>query len=886
MATHVSHIASDLDSIIARNVTGIVERLKKPTFTCCYEWKLPSFTTDQIEQLLKGFIREEAKQNELYIPHDVISICATYYYDTNILERVKKAPNGDAFKSNLFTVGPFKFYMDMFPNGYDKDSIGNIDWFLNLSSLSPTLCKIAFKYKIEIIEIKHEYTNTARLNHDELSVGWGELKRTEIEHVNTLTFVVCIMIYDLFDERDQSLMHQNLHLFTPKPLHQLPVNQRFIMSLPANAEFYANETQFIESRDICYASLPSGCGSWTAADHELHLIKNSKNGEKFESDIFIANGLKWCLRMYPNGAGPNDEGRVDLGIYLVTLSPNISKLWIQYKILLHETGTYREDTVGFARRAMGYLFITQLSFPQIQKLDMLSFNAEIIIFDVYNQKGNVITNYRDMHNISLGNMVNAQYKWTPDMNTIKSIKESQPAAMFLSDFFVLHGFKWFLELYPKGQVASDNNDGNDVNLYLTLLSIPPNLNSVSLSFELCLEERNAKYGAFEQMGSKCMSYGWPSNILKTADLITLNEMTFAVHITLIDTYDDKGYALQYDTNDDDIKEPTPLDVQVQDKAISGAITLPMSSYQWLISDASFISKIKNAQNADYFPSQIFMLHSLKWVMQICPNGSSPNREGYFNWYLHLASLSTKISKLYVFYRILLEETQSLYEYRTIFQCRQPGKGWGNDKLLFPDACKLDTFTFKLDVMMIDVFDANGNKINDKYKEYVSPIIDSVIRDSFEWKIDTELMQKIKNAPNGKHFDSEMFVLCGFQWYFGMYPHGKDTSDMEEFKLFVQLASLPQMVSGLSCHFQLLVHETNTIYSDFAHFKDGFLFDGWQSSRIKSEKIKNLDRLTIKVVMKVIDVYGVDGMPITDQYAKNVDMFLPVCQHDRDTYYLD
>ena len=860
----------------------------KPSFTACYQWKLPEFNEHHVDHLTNGYIRDESKKYSLYVPRDVSNTCMQYYYNLNIINKVKTAENGQGFKSNLFSIGPFKFYMDVFPNGYDSESKGNIDWFLNLSSMSPTIQRIAFKYQVKIKENGHSYTNSARLNHDEVSVGWDEVSNKSIQELQSLTFLLFITIYDLFNYDDESIITQKRDLFTIKPIENI-LNQQELME---NKEFYTrsnegndliytpHDTEFIDSQNINSALLPSGCGSWIVDDKLLmDSIKRCKNGERFESELFMANGFKWCLKMYPNGTGINDKGRVDLGIYLVTMSPNISKLWMQYRILLHETGTFREDTVGFARRAMGYLFMTTLSFDELCKLDKLTFTTEIMIFDVYNEKGGIIQidEYQKMHNPLLENIINtATYQWNIDKKTILKIKECKPGDMVLSEFFGCFGFKWFLELYPKGQTVQQD----DVNLYLTLLSMPPNLTSVALNFELILVEMDAKYGAFEQMGSQCMSYGWPTRILKRDDLNKLESMTFKVNIGLIDLYDKNGFAIrstirtENEQKVDEIngygQEEMRMKENVGRNIIAPPLDLPKESYIWSIRELGFIHKIHNAGNAEYFPSDVFMLHGLKWTIQICPNGSSPVRKGFFNWYLHLASLPTNINKMYIFYRILLEETGSFYEYKTIFQCRQPGKGWGNDKLKHKDILDIDKFTFKLDIIIIDIFDNDGNNINNDYIKYTSDIIKDdeykrKLKDDYVWEIDEKSMNEIKKMKNGQSVKSVKFDLCGFDWFFEIYPAGKGKDDNDEFKLYLNLGELNDRVSGLSCHFQLFVEETSTIYSDFAHFRADFLFDGWQSSRIKTEQIQDFTNLTIKVVLKIIDVYDDKGMPITCQY---------------------
>ena len=85
----------------------------RPSFTACYEWKLPAFTYNYIDKLTEGYIRLKSKKYSLYVPRDITATCMTYYYDLNVTNSIKTASNGQGFKSNLFSIGPFKFYMDI-----------------------------------------------------------------------------------------------------------------------------------------------------------------------------------------------------------------------------------------------------------------------------------------------------------------------------------------------------------------------------------------------------------------------------------------------------------------------------------------------------------------------------------------------------------------------------------------------------------------------------------------------------------------------------------------------------------------------------------------------------------------------------------------------------
>lgn len=203
-------------------------------------------------------------------------------------------------------------------------------------------------------------------------------------------------------------------------------------------------SECMEEGQGAHSSLfPSECGLWSIGSAEMEEVMASKPGDKFESEMFTANGLKWTIKLYPNGVNEGDAGNVDLGIYLVSISPNIGKLWVQYRMFLQETGTMREDTVGFARRGRGYLFVTSLKLDELQslKLKTMNLSAEITMIDVYDDKGNAMkpADYGWMHSQSLhANRVKpTEYEWKPDALKIQKIKSAERGDVFFSDFFRL-----------------------------------------------------------------------------------------------------------------------------------------------------------------------------------------------------------------------------------------------------------------------------------------------------------------------------------------------------------------------------------------------------------------------------------------------------------------
>ena len=99
----------------------------KPSFTACYEWKLPAFTYNYIDKLTDGYLRLESKKYSLYVPRDITATCMTYFYDLNVTNSIKTASNGKDLNPIcsasvhssfiwIYVMSPFPCFISFFVN--------------------------------------------------------------------------------------------------------------------------------------------------------------------------------------------------------------------------------------------------------------------------------------------------------------------------------------------------------------------------------------------------------------------------------------------------------------------------------------------------------------------------------------------------------------------------------------------------------------------------------------------------------------------------------------------------------------------------------------------------------------------------------------------------
>ena len=115
---------------------------------------------------------------------------------------------------------------------------------------------------------------------------------------------------------------------------------------------------------------------------------------------------------------------------------------------------------------------------EIEELNCLTLICDIQIHDIMDHNGNLLNSKDICHpHIDLSNIRN--FKWIPTMD----IKHISAGNTFMSDIFILFGFKWYLWFIPKPHFNSTY-----FGLYLCLADLPPNISHILVYFKLIITE--------------------------------------------------------------------------------------------------------------------------------------------------------------------------------------------------------------------------------------------------------------------------------------------------------------------------------------------------------------------------------------------------------------
>ncbi len=345
----------------------------------------------------------------------------------------------------LFRNVFISIYLKFYPNGHQNSDIGWTHLFLRIASFPSYIQNISIYSQLSMENTNTKFHIVAKYSKDSPSWGWkkNKLKTENIQNLKEFKFKVLIRIIDIFDN--------NKDIITNKFIKN---NNNKIIKMPI-CKNYGNECFYI----------------WNINDiNIIENIKNASKGMNFLSPMFNMFGLKWYLELIPipdvdidnnNNNNNQDEKQKDLifestfYICLASSSPIIENITISYKVELIE--------MNIKNTNCGYLYdnysalVTGCIIPiNMNKCQKLTFKFSINFIDIYDKFGNNLTkNFISQNNnnkfakeIELN--ISDEYEWNI-LNDIllNKIKNASPGEFFLSNEFIMHGFKWVMKIERK-----------------------------------------------------------------------------------------------------------------------------------------------------------------------------------------------------------------------------------------------------------------------------------------------------------------------------------------------------------------------------------------------------------------------------------------------------
>ena len=171
-------------------------------------------------------------------------------------------------------------------------------------------------------------------------------------------------------------------------------------------------------------------------------------------------------------------------------------------------------------------------------------------------------------------------------------------------------------------------------------------------------------------------------------------------------------------------------------------------YIWKIND-KILQRMKNAKNGQRFDSEQFKIDVLDWELLFYPNGLDADDLGSFSSYLKLVSLPAKWKHVIICFNIKCNETRASRTFVKEFNGELDS--WGNSRIMsFSEIQPLNQLSFTISVRINEI------KLKHCYQLFYQRKLSISQCTNIQWKIDNELLSKMKLCKDGEFFSSPMF----------------------------------------------------------------------------------------------------------------------------------
>eukprot|EP01083_Nonionella_stella_P091140 254736_1 len=285
--------------------------------------------------------------------------------------------------------------------------------------------------------------------------------------------------------------------------------------------------------------------------------------------------------------------------------------------------------------------------------------------------------------------------------------------------------------------------------------------------------------------------------------------------------------------------------------------LHMGSYKWTISDAKLFSQMLSSNNKEQFVSPSFQIGGLKWIIQAYPNGIDEDSMGLFDIFVKLLSLPPKWDHIIVRRTIECLESSSKYTCIATYE-KDSSFGWCDGALSLKEVAQFKqlTFVIKITILRIELIE------NHQIFYEINTHLEYKQRYKIEWKIDKQLMHKMKASNTGKCYESE--IDKDGVWCIQCFPNGDNAASKGDVELYIQLCALPCDISKVEMRYTLSCVETlsrDTRVKEFDYDNDQSA--KWSHDVLSFESFKQYETLAFIAEINILNKYDLKGDMLSD-----------------------
>ena len=275
--------------------------------------------------------------------------------------------------------------------------------------------------------------------------------------------------------------------------------------------------------------------------------------------------------------------------------------------------------------------------------------------------------------------------------------------------------------------------------------------------------------------------------------------------------------------------------------------LTRGTFEWII-DNEILQQMKKAEQSQRFPSKKFKISELDWLLDVYPCGNADDRVGNFEVFLRLLLLPRKWKDIILCFSLHCNETLCSKTSVATFNDVDHSWGWPIDTMRLSDIQSLNRLSLTTSIRINKII------LKDNEKVYYQRNVFIPKNSKLEWRIDDDLLSKMKMCQNGRRFTSPIYnnTFC-----LDICPNGSDSSDRGWTQISLTLCALPPNLAQIQLKWKINVDATISlstgsepdIFNVYTEYTNNFdeetnYSKHWGRKRLSFDNFQKFNELTI------------------------------------------